>query len=83
MSFIPEEKGFFGRAMDRVSRAIAPPPDPKEAVQKWSRQIRSEGRAIDRSIRGARLVVRAIYTVLVMSWQTHRATYSQSAIARV
>ena len=36
-----------------VGRAFVPPVDPKEAVTKWSRQIRSEGRAIDRSIRGA------------------------------
>jgi hypothetical protein len=57
MSFIPEEKGFLGRAMDSVSRAIYPPKDPKEAVQKWTRQIRSEGRAIERNIRGSRLTV--------------------------
>lgn len=53
MSLIPEQKGFFGKALDSVSRAFVPPKDPKEVVQQWTRQIRSEGRAVDRSVRGA------------------------------
>eukprot|EP00892_Ulva_mutabilis_P008718 jgi/Ulvmu1/6218/UM028_0074.1 len=51
MSFIPEQKGFFGRVAESVSRAFVPPKDPKEAVQQWTRQIRSEGRSVDRSVR--------------------------------
>lgn len=52
MSLIPEQKGFFGKVADSVSRAFVPPKDPKEIVQQWTKQIRSEGRSVDRSVRG-------------------------------
>jgi hypothetical protein len=57
MSFIPEQKGFLGRIASSVQRAIVPPPDPKEVVQKWSRQIRSETRVVERSVRGVPLTI--------------------------
>lgn len=63
MSLIPEEKGFFGKVAETVSRAFVPPKDPKEAVQQWTRQIRSEGRSIDRSVRG----VSSHYESLIMN----------------
>ena len=52
MSFIPQEKGFFGKVADKIGNTFAPPPDPKEAVQAWTKQLRGEMRNIDKGIRG-------------------------------
>jgi hypothetical protein len=63
MSFIPEEKGFWGRVGSSVRNAVVPPPDPKEAVKNWTKQIRVEARNVDKSIRGARQLAPVMFAL--------------------
>jgi hypothetical protein len=88
MSFIPDEKGVFGRFKESVTRAFVPPQDPKEAVQKWSRQIRSEGRAVERSIRGVMPTdsltqVPHQFSCIACGAQPHRSCRSANRLAEV